>query len=72
MSVDVIARKCFTLKNRHGWVLSYEVNPNNQTVTLHKRYKGDDVGDIVMNVEEARAHYAAQLRAGFVSPNTKF
>ena len=56
------------IRNRYGWVVSYIVPSTRMPwddVTIRRRYRGESCPDMVVSVETARLHYAAQLRAGF-------
>ncbi len=64
--VEPIAKKVdkgrFTLRNRHGWVITYNVNGGK--VTLERSYRGAAVDSIKMSRNQARDHYRNQLRLG--------
>lgn len=59
-----------TLRNQWGWVLVYtatECGPDWDEVTVVKTFRGEPAGEMTLTRDEARAHWAAQVRAGFSS-----
>lgn len=61
------------LRNVYGWTLVYETvdsGPDWNTVRIKRSYKGEPEPELLMTRDEARAHYQAMQRQGFVSKLT--
>jgi hypothetical protein len=63
------------LRNVYGWTLVYETwsdGANWNAVRVVKNWKGEQVDEMFLTRDEARQHYACQLRAGFLAPDTNW
>lgn len=63
------------LRNAHGWTLIYETfdnGPDWNTVRVIRKWRGEESSELCLTRDQAREHYAAQQRAGFISPKIQW
>ncbi len=71
MNASVTPVRVHVLINPWGWKFAYlthENGPDWNTVKVVRKWKGEEMETLEMSRDEARQHYACQMKNGFINP----